>query len=415
VTMVDASHRLRRMTGRDPHEEHRVATPLELFFDLTFVVAFGAAGGELAHALAEDHVGAGLAAFTFVTFAICWAWINYTWFASAYDTDDWLFRILTMVQMVGVIILALGIPDVFSSVEHGDHLDNRVLIAGYIVMRVSMVGLWARVRTHDPDRRRCADDYIVSIVVGQAFWCLILVLELPVAQTFALMLVPLVIETSGPIVAEKVHGGTPWHSHHIAERYGLLVIITLGEAILGTVAAMSAYVHVDGVGWTLDAVVVLASGLVLTFGMWWAYFALPWGDMLHHHRERGFYWGYGHLVIFGAVTATGAGLHVAQYYLEHHSELGLTGTVLSVAIPVAVYAAAVYVMYWVSMRVFDTFHVALVVVTAAVLVAAVVLASSGASLPVCLAVVALAPLVTVVGYETVGHRHVIDHIDRLQR
>lgn len=65
-----------------------MATPLELLFDLTFVVAFGIAASEFAHALAENHVGEGLAGFGFATFAICWVWINFTWFASAYDTDD---------------------------------------------------------------------------------------------------------------------------------------------------------------------------------------------------------------------------------------------------------------------------------------------------------------------------------------
>src|SRR4026208_910230 len=69
--------RIRRMAGRDPHEEHRVATPLELLFDLTFVVAFGIAANELAHFLAEGHVPAGLVGFGFATFAISWAWIQF--------------------------------------------------------------------------------------------------------------------------------------------------------------------------------------------------------------------------------------------------------------------------------------------------------------------------------------------------
>src|SRR5438093_492596 len=87
------AHRARRMSGRDPHEQHRVATPLELLFDLTFVVAFGIAANEFAHMLAENHVGAGLLGFVFATFAVCWAWINFSWFASAYDTDDWIYRL----------------------------------------------------------------------------------------------------------------------------------------------------------------------------------------------------------------------------------------------------------------------------------------------------------------------------------
>ena len=89
-------HRIRRMAGLDPHEEHRVATPLELLFDLTFVVAFGIAANEFAHMLAAGHVGAALTGFIFATFAVILAWINFTWFASAYDTDDWIYRLMTM-------------------------------------------------------------------------------------------------------------------------------------------------------------------------------------------------------------------------------------------------------------------------------------------------------------------------------
>src|SRR5690349_15876274 len=140
--MASPAHRLLPMIGRDPDESHRAATPLELLFDLTFVVAFGAAGGQLAHSLALGHTAGGIVAFCFATFAISWAWINFTWFASAYDTDDWAFRVLTMVQMVGVIVLAMGLPEVFESIDEGHDLNNNVLVIGYVVMRVSMVLLW---------------------------------------------------------------------------------------------------------------------------------------------------------------------------------------------------------------------------------------------------------------------------------
>src|SRR5688500_9525117 len=103
------------MRGRDPHEAHRVATPLELLFDLTFVISFGQAASQFAHMLAEGHTAAALIGFGFAGFAICWAWINFSWFASAYDTDDWIFRIATMVQMTGVLVLAIGLPRMFKS------------------------------------------------------------------------------------------------------------------------------------------------------------------------------------------------------------------------------------------------------------------------------------------------------------
>ena len=112
-------HHVRRMGGRDPREAHRVATPLELLFDLTFVMVFGQAATELAHALANGHYLAALFGFGFASFAIRWAWINFTWFSSAYDTDDWIYRLVTMVQMIGVLVLALGLPRLFTSIEHG--------------------------------------------------------------------------------------------------------------------------------------------------------------------------------------------------------------------------------------------------------------------------------------------------------
>ena len=91
-----------------PGRLHRAPTPLELLYDLTIVVAIGTAADELAHYVAEDHIGAGVGGFAFAAFAVVWAWLNYSWFASAYDTDDWVFRLATMVQMAGVIVVSLG-------------------------------------------------------------------------------------------------------------------------------------------------------------------------------------------------------------------------------------------------------------------------------------------------------------------
>jgi low temperature requirement protein LtrA len=123
------------MTGRDPNENHRSATALELLYDLVFVAAFGIAGDQLAHIVADGHVWEGLGGFSFAMFAICWAWINFSWLASAFDTNDWLYRLLTMVQMVGVIVLALGLPPMFHSLlELGPngHFENQVMVAGYV-------------------------------------------------------------------------------------------------------------------------------------------------------------------------------------------------------------------------------------------------------------------------------------------
>jgi low temperature requirement protein LtrA len=374
------------------------------------VVGFGVAASEFAHMLSENHVGAGLLGFTFATFSICWAWINFAWFASAYDTDDWIYRLMTMLQMVGVTVLALGIPQMYASIEHGEHVDTRVMVAGYVVMRIALVGQWLRAAKQDPDRRSACLTYVFFVTAAQIGWLGGIFLRTSVPMTFGIVVVLVGIELLGPILAETRRGGTPWHAHHITERYSLLTIIALGEGVVGTVASVSAVVNAQG--WTFDAAFVAVAGIGLTFGMWWTYFVVPQADLLHAHRERSFVFGYFHLVPFGAIVATGAGLHAAAYYIEHHSKLGSVETVLSVAVPVGAYIASIYILYAWLMRTVDAFHLLLVALTGAVLGVAVWMAAAGISMANCLLVVTLAPMVTVVGYETLGHRHAAEAIER---
>jgi low temperature requirement protein LtrA len=377
-------------------------------------VAIGTAANELAHYVAEEHVVAGVAAFAFSTFAVIWAWIGYTWFASAYDTDDWMFRLATMVQMVGVIVVALGIPQVFASMDHGETLDIGVIVAGYVVMRIPILFLWWEVSRQDPQRAPTARTYIVTGVTAQLGWVLLAIIGLSLGPTLALYIALVALELAAPYVSERRGGRTPWHPHHIAERYSLLVIITLGEVILGTVAALNALVH-GAHGWTVDAALLAVAGVGLTVGCWWMYFAVPWAEPLARHRERGYIFGYGHILIFGPLAAMGAGLHVSALMLEGGEEvkIGATGAVFSVALPLAIFALAFYGIYSGLLHEHDPFHLLLLAGTGAFLVAGVVLAAAGVTMSVCLIVLALAPVVTVVGYESLGHRHMADALGRL--
>jgi low temperature requirement protein LtrA len=409
----ERAHRRRPVSGRDPLEEHRSSTPLELLFDLTFVVAFGIAADELAKYVAQGRAWTGIAGFAFATFAVAWAWINYSWFASAFDTDDWVMRLATMVQMVGVIVLALGLEPAFVSIDHGHVLNNHVMVAGYVVMRIPMVFLWASVARDDPLRRSAALTYVWTISVSQAFWVVLAIVDLRIGTTFVIAAVLIGLEISGPVIAEYRKGGTPWHAGHIVERYGLLVIITLGEGIIGTVATINAIVH-GSAGWTVNAGVVAFAGVALIFGVWWTYFAIPWAEVLQLRRSRGFIFGLGHIVIFGALAAIGGGLHVAAYFIEHRSAIGPTATVAATTIPVAVYVLALYGIYAGFARHIDPFHLSLLAGTALVLGLSVALAAVGVGVSVCLAVLVLAPVVSVLGYETLGHRHVAEALARIR-
>ena len=392
------------MTGRDPDEAHRSSTPLELLFDLMFVVAFSQAGSQTAHLLELGHWGPAIGGFAFAVFAIWWAWLNYSWLASAYDNDDVFFRVATMVEMLGVLVLALGLPQLFHSLDEGEHVDNAVVIAGYVVMRVATIALWLRAAKHDPSRRRTALTYAWSVSAVQVGWVVLLFVNLPLAPTLAFTAVLIALELVVPYVAEHgPQGGTPWHAHHIAERYGLLVIITLGEVVLGTILAVSAVIEAQD--WSVEAVTLAFAGTALVFGLWWVYFTMPSGKVLTRFRERGFVWGYLHYFIFFALAATGAGLHVAAYEIEGVAHIGIVPALLTVVVPVGIFLVALFTVYSFLLRRFDPFHVWLFLGSILALVLAVVAVSAGASFGVGLLISAASPFVVVVGYETVGHRH----------
>ena len=390
-------HPLRRMTGHDPHERHRTATPLEGLFDLTFATCFSLAAAQFAHALAQGRFGAGLLGFSFASFAICWAWINFSWFSSAYDTDDWAFRLLTMVQMTGVLVLAAGLPRLFASVEHGAHLDNSIIELGYVIMRVVMVSQWLRAARQDPAHRRTCLTYAIVILLAQVGWIAQIVLMTPIDTVLWFAAILIAIELSGPVIAERIGNGTPWHPHHITERYGLFALIALGEGVVGTVAGLSAAVGVHG--WSVSAALVCLAGIGLTFGMWWIYYLLPSASALYARRDRSFVWGYGQIFIITAIVATGSGLHVAAYAIEHDSHIGVLATVLCSAIPVGGFLVLVHGLHTYLVRRSAVPRRALLMGNLVLVATAIVAAAGGASITICLAILMLAPAVTVVGYE----------------
>jgi len=320
------------MHGRDPDEAHRASTPLELFFDLCFVVAVSAAASALHHALATGRVAEGVFGFLVVFFGIWWPWVNFTWFASAYDTDDVSYRLLTFVQMAGVLVIAAGVPSAFEA------FDFRVMVAGYLIMRLALVALWLRAAADDSPGRPTALRFAVGIAVIQVLWIVRLWLPPPWAIVgFAGLSVA---ELSIPVWAERGGRRTQWHAEHIAERYGLFTIIVLGECILATTTAIQAALADDGLSVALLGVAV--GGLLLVLAGWWAYFKHS-----THIAERraspahALAWGYGHFVVFASAAALGAGLQVAVD--ETHGRIALDPILaaLTVAVPVAIYLLAV--------------------------------------------------------------------------
>jgi low temperature requirement protein LtrA len=395
-------HEWRRMAGRNPHEAHRVATPLELLFDLTFATSFSLAATQFANALSDGRVTAALVGFSFASLAICWAWISFSWFSSAYDTDDWMFRIVTMVQMVGVLVLAIGLPRMFASIENGQRLDNSVMVLGYVIMRVALLFQWLRAAREDPARRRICLTYAATISIAQVGWVVQIVAPLSSSATIVLGAVLVLIELSGPALAERQAGGTPWHADHIAERYSLFAIIALGEGVVGTAAALSAVI--DRQGWTLSAVLVGIAGVGLTFGMWWVYYLVPSGEILKRHRDRASVWGYVQILIVTSIVATGAGLQVAASFIEQQAHLTAVAVMLAAAVPVVTFLSVLHALNYFLTRRFHSIDAWLLISSTAVAIVSVIAAASNVSTAACLVILMFAPVVTIVVYELRGYR-----------
>ncbi|MFD5146625.1 low temperature requirement protein A [Streptomyces sp. NPDC058401] len=322
------------MTARSRDEGHRASTPLELFFDLCFVVAIAQAGAQLVHALAEGHPGTGVINYFFVFFGVWWAWMNFTWFASAYDCDDVPYRIATLVQIAGVLVYAAGVGRAFNE------NDWTVAVIGYLIMRVALTAQWLRAASGERgEARTAALKYAAGLVVCQAGW--VALLFVPDDAKHWLFLILVAAELLVPVVAERGHQ-TPWHAHHIVERYGLFTIIVLGETIsASTVAVKSALDEHEALGELLP---IAAGGLLIVFAAWWIYFAVPMHEHLTSNREA-IPWGYGHLLIFASGAAIGAGIEVAVEHAVGKAHVSQLAANAAVTVPSALFLLMVWLLH----------------------------------------------------------------------
>lgn len=317
------------LTARDRKEAHRTATTLELMFDLASVIAVAAAAAGLHHGISEGHALDALPGFLAAFFMIWWSWMNYTWFASAYDDGSLAFRLLSFVAMFGALTIAAGIPAVFA----GEPI--YLCLSGFVIMRVAMALFWFGAAVGDQSHRKTAMTYGIGILAMQAYWIWFVLSVGPGTHFYTgLFLAGIAGELAVPALAEFRHGATTWHRHHIIERYGLFNIIVLGECFLSIVAMLA----LDSKGAPANGHGVLSAitAAAITFSLWGIYFTdeEPLAD---DELRRALLWGYGHFAILAAGAATGAGFAVFHEVATGHAEIGYQAASYAVAIPVALY------------------------------------------------------------------------------
>jgi low temperature requirement protein LtrA len=325
-----------RLTERPIDQPSRASTKLEPLFNITFAVAVVNITTQLSRSISAGAGIDAIAPFLTVFFAIWWAWMNFTWFAAAYETDDVLYRLLTFVQMVGVFVIASGTPAAFNE---SDFLGVTI---GYFIMRVGLVANWARAAIEVPAGRTTALRYAVGISVLDACWILRQAFAsaglLPDASLLPVFLVLALLEMAVPPWAERSRP-TSWHPEQIAQRYGQWMTALLAGSVFAASDGVEAALEAGGVSTSL--LVIGFAGLVLLFALWWIYFLEPAAAGLIRHRSRSYVWGYGHYGIFAALTALGAGLAVAVEQTALQVEITSVAVAYVVAISVSVFLVLV--------------------------------------------------------------------------
>jgi low temperature requirement protein LtrA len=232
---------------RDEHE----ITPLELFFDLVFVFAIT----QVTSLLAAHPTWGGVLRGMLVLAALWSAWNGYAWLTSALDVDEGGVRMAMLASMATMLVVALAVPGAFG--------DSAVLFgAAFLLVRLLHLVLSAVVGRDDPDRRGALLRYAPTAVLGSSL--LVLAGFVHGDGRLALWAVALTIDYLGPAV---VGMGRGWRvaPRHFAERYGLIILIALGESIIAIGV---------GAGFELTTGVVVAAALavVVVSALWWLYF-----------------------------------------------------------------------------------------------------------------------------------------------
>jgi low temperature requirement protein LtrA len=289
-----------RLYSSEGERGERHATWLELFFDLVFVVAIA----ELAHLLHDDLTGAGIVSFAALFVPVWWLWIDFSYYADQFDVDRGLYRLTMLGVMFGMIVLAITLPDVL----HGGSI---AFASVYAALRFVTIVLYLQAWRFVPQSRELTARYSISFSI--AFVLGLVSILTPEPLRYWLWAVALLIEISnGPITYATIRS-VPAQASHMDERFGLFVIIVLGEAILAVASGVA------DANWQWQAALTALSGFIAAVSLWLLYFERADASVIYQALRggrsallRSYLYGYSHVFVFMGIVAAGVGTQVAE-------------------------------------------------------------------------------------------------------
>jgi low temperature requirement protein LtrA len=238
------------MNGQRVEREQRV-TPLELFFDLVVVFAFT----QVTQLMAADLTWGGLGHGLLVLAAIWWAWVGFAWLTNELEPEEGRVRAGMFGAMAAMLVVAFAVPEAFGT-------DAVLFAVAYVIVRLLNLVLYAIAGQRDPDFLRVVGRFAPVAGVGLVLILAAAWLDGPWQE--ALWIVALTVIYGGALIGR----GQGWRISpaHFTERYGLIVIVALGESVIAIGVGAS------DVRLTVGPVSAAILGIVVIAALWWAYF-----------------------------------------------------------------------------------------------------------------------------------------------
>ncbi|PSR56230.1 low temperature requirement protein A [Adhaeribacter arboris] len=293
-----------------PQQQERHATWLELFYDLIFVIAIG----QLTTFFSNDLTLVSLWQFVLLFIPIWWAWTGHTMYANRFELDDQGHRILTLTQVLGSLFMAVFIQEALLK-------ESYLFACAYLFIRLVLLTMYLRVFYREPDSRKIVTPLLIGFSIGATIW-LVSVFTPPPGR-FYLWVISWLLEFTIPWLNHKRLRKVPIHNTHLPERFGLFVIIVLGESILRITRAV-----INLELWQFFTGANAICSFILIVLIWWIYFDYIEEFVTGKIKGTGLLYTYLHFFIYLGIVILGVGLEYS--ILSHISTLANVANLLMV-------------------------------------------------------------------------------------
>lgn len=296
-----------RLATQPPLAE-RHATWLELFFDLVFVFTIA----ELTHLTEGNLTFRGIGELLLLLLAVFWIWIGFAYYADQFDANDLPYRLLLMAGMFGVIILSLTIHDAF-------HGGAAAFALSYVILRSLVIALYIRAWLFVAEARPLVGRLLASYILSVILMAISIFVDEPAC--YYLWIIAMLVEYLGSPLAYITIRDVPAQISHMPERFGLFIIIVLGETVIAVGGSVQEFT------WHTREVIGAVSSFVVVVSMWWLYFNRADSEVINRAVSSGrkrdllfsYVYGYSHvLVALGAIL--GAASYIATIEAALHQE-----------------------------------------------------------------------------------------------